>query len=87
MSIQKSFVFAYWPDSFNIYTNFLFIIESDCADCALSLLDTVVDCISQTDTTEGIILCVEEAIGTADLCFPCICDVLAFFDVICPTKL
>jgi hypothetical protein len=36
-----------------------------------------------TDTTEGIILCIEEAIGTADECYPCICEVLEFFDIIC----
>ena len=62
-------------------------VESDCADCLISLTETIAYCILHTDTTEGIITCVEDAIGSADACFPCICDVLAFFDVICPTKL
>jgi hypothetical protein len=63
------------------------IAESDCADCAISLTETVAYCIYHFDTPEHIVQCIEDAIGTADACYPCICDVLAFFDVICPAKL
>ena len=64
-----------------------FFLESDCADCAVSLTETIAYCVIHFGTPEEIVTCVEDAIGTADLCYVCICDVLAWFDILCPEKL
>jgi hypothetical protein len=62
------------------------ISESVCADCAISLTDSISFCVLNTSTDQGIIDCVKGLVGSADICYGCICDVLAFFDVLCPAK-
>ena len=61
----------------------LYFLESDCADCGISLTETIAYCIFNFDSVEHIVTCVEDAIGTADECYPCICEVLGWFGVVC----
>ena len=67
-----------------IYSYHLYLSESDCAECAISLTETIAYCIQNFDTPEHIVQCIEDAIGSADLCYPCICDILTIFGVECP---
>ena len=57
---------------------------SICADCALSLTDSISFCLLYTDSDEAIVQCVKGLITSADICYPCICDVLPLFDIQCP---
>jgi hypothetical protein len=62
---------------------YLSFLESECADCAISLAETIGYCVQHFGTADEIVTCIEDAIGTADVCYPCICEVLAWFDIIC----
>merc|ERR1711881_21474 len=65
--------------------------DGECSDgegfaCIGTILQTVMDCLGHVSNPIEILTCAQEVIGAGDACYDCICWIMSYVGVNCPTQ-